>query len=1097
MKKKLKDEYKPVRIMDFDAWDIMFHQFLGSAMSRDFQLETLKEEEIIADKSMVLYQGSIPASLDSLQMWERCSKKENNKHMMPYYYSSSSSLKCSDALINVRFPKETETEIYIKDKKAAQKILHEEECNKEKIKGRRRRMINEWIMKAEKNQTVYEDFIAEKKKKKKEENEVKELEKIKGELSKSIGEMKETYAICIKDAISGSKVLIKDDQYSDILKIRTILYTKGFDVDTGNGIRHYVMYKRSASKAKTGSVLFIWDELYEDMMDWTWMGLWSKFDRKKEYDLTSLKAYEALVSSAVSSTVKIEPDQILLLESVESPEIEANRFIMTKNDEGEVVLLSQKEYEDIHGEKYSSNNKIWDGQALVDRSVFDSAGYVKDEKEDNRHGMMLLRNKFFKACAFNTNIQSFYREKNIDTVTDMFGRELKAEDIRMIVTMDSLKFPDKFAEYFFEDKEGLSAKQQAYEYWLDNISCEFGIVKEEKASNLGHGMYHEVSYQVLNTLPLDKDDMREVIKEDLRYLDLLRNDEAVILEHMENVGHSVAKSFFFSKLYKYFSDFESTYEYRDMKRKEIYDYMDRMKTGRIKVRGDFFVLCSMPVEMLFYSVDRDWSRITPLLNPGECYIKGQKKAAPVTIFRYPHISSGGVCSLTNINNKKTSLIDRYMNLENEYGSNVIIISPWQSNIMVRLGGADFDSDSVLYIRDRTIERAARDLLDREKFGVLNPTADGLPVVEVDERLKGNIAKDTFDKQRLSVLDHNISSSAMTIGELSNDAQLFNSYFWEEYFKEDHDDGYLRHVYNCSLMLAALNELEIDSAKHNISLNIKIERKKIRKTRYKEKDILERADPENGSRVAKILSPYFLYRSKKKKNAGKGLWGITTRKDNIYWNCPVDHISEILSEEAGSDSAREHIKRKGMTELLLSVTNPEYKGKATAKQLNELYEMVKNTVYDLERLDDFDDDKLYEREDNRERIQSECLAFLQKKKISAATVFALFKRGYAKYSYDSKDLGKGEKEGKKTYRKGDYKFPEVAANKKIRHRYLGFISSLIETMIPEILIPDICRRNLSRIPPEHDEGSIELWGEKYYYFTEHPEYNHEKNRKIQS
>ena len=148
--------------------------------------------------------------------------------------------------------------------------------------------------------------------------------------------------------------------------------------------------------------------------------------------------------------------------------------------------------------------------------------------------------------------------------------------------------------------------------------------------------------------------------------------------------------------------------------KERYRYLDRMKLGRIKIRGDFYVLCSMPLEMLMYSKDRDPGKITSLLGPGESYIKGYGRGK-VTIFRYPHISSGGVCSLTNIDESRASEIEKYFNLDNKDGSNIIIISPWESNIMVRLGGADFDSDSVLLAEDETIKRAAEDLIDNEKF----------------------------------------------------------------------------------------------------------------------------------------------------------------------------------------------------------------------------------------------------------------------------------------------------------------------------------------------------------------------------------------------
>ncbi|MCR5303236.1 MAG: hypothetical protein K6E33_01635 [Lachnospiraceae bacterium] len=1059
----MKDEYKPVRIMDFCGYDILFHKFLGIVISRDFQKEVISKEVIVSDESMVLYPGSIPVSLDSLKMWEFCEGKEDNGQMKPYRYSDNAKLDCSDAMINVSFSADIEEALYTKERFLAGTVLNSQSDSKKK------KLLECFVDAYDINKTEYEKSVAEKRKRK----------GPRSELSHSIRERKNAYLKCIKKATK-EKYGDIPDHFNNITWLqRAELYKNGFDVDTGCGTRHYVMYKRSASKAKSGSCLFIWDKIYEDMMDWTWMGLWSKFDKNKEYDLTSLKAYESLVSSSMIGKARIEPDQILLLDSVESPKIVSNRLILTQKDES-TVLVTPEEFEKLGGEEYRSVNKIWDGQALVDKSVFDAAGYIWDETHDNRHGMMLLRNKFFKACAFNTNIQAYYKEKGVKTVTDMFGRELRAENIRMIVTLDSLKFVDKFADSFFEEKQGVTAKQQAYEHWLNDISSEFGIVKEEKASHLGHGKFHEISYQVLNTLPLSKEDMREIMQEDLRYLDLLKNDEAVLLNYMENVGHSVTKTCFFSKLYKYFSGFESTYEFREMRRDVINKYKNRMKLGRLKIRGDFYVLCSMPVEMLIYSADRDNEKIKSILGPGEAYIKGYGDKTPITICRYPHISSGSVCSLSNVNNEKTSMIDQYMNFDNKDGTNIVVISPWQSNIMVRLGGADFDSDSVIFIRDKVIERAAGDLTDKKKFGMLNPTIDGLPVVEVDDRLKGNKSMHKFNAYELACLDHFIAKSGRMVGVLSNDAQLFNAYFWEEYFKKDRDDEYLKTVYECSLILSALNELQIDSAKHSIGLDIEKEKRYVEEIKYKDEPVIRSVANEDGTRSAvTVENPFFLFKNKKKKSGGKRTNSISLRKESVYWNCPVDHIAEILNEKSINERDK-RVDRISLNKLLDSVTNKEFKGKPTADQLKELYEYIKNTVYDLEQIKDYDDEEVTEREESRERIQSECLKVLKKKKISPATLLALYKRGYEKYSYDSK----GNKTGK-PHKKGDFKYPEVAQDARIRNRYLGFVLSIIEKMIPDVIKPDICRKNLTK--EAGSLGSVQLWGEVYYYSIEHPEY----------
>lgn len=50
-------------------------------------------------------------------------------------------------------------------------------------------------------------------------------------------------------------------------------------------------------------------------------------------------------------------------------------------------------------------NEIWDGESLLDESLF-TGNYA------DKH-MLLLRNKFFKSCAFRTRLQKWFKDKNI------------------------------------------------------------------------------------------------------------------------------------------------------------------------------------------------------------------------------------------------------------------------------------------------------------------------------------------------------------------------------------------------------------------------------------------------------------------------------------------------------------------------------------------------------------------------------------------------------------------------------------------------------------------------------------------------------------
>ncbi len=80
-------------------------------------------------------------------------------------------------------------------------------------------------------------------------------------------------------------------------QIREHLYLYGFDID---GI-HYVRYKRSAGSSRDGRCLFIAEQLYAEMMEWSACGL----SADTVSDQASWQAYIALTLSSIESTIRL------------------------------------------------------------------------------------------------------------------------------------------------------------------------------------------------------------------------------------------------------------------------------------------------------------------------------------------------------------------------------------------------------------------------------------------------------------------------------------------------------------------------------------------------------------------------------------------------------------------------------------------------------------------------------------------------------------------------------------------------------------------------------------------------------------------------
>ena len=169
-----------------------------------------------------------------------------------------------------------------------------------------------------------------------------------------------------------------------IKELRKHFYGSGFYLD---GV-HYVRYKRSAGSSREGKCLFIDERLFKAMDKWSSCGL------KPQTDLASLEAYKALSLSSIKGTVEIPLDGILFVPDYKSTFSE------------EVISVELKDGKLTAEQKQTQiTNDIWDGESLLDESVF-TGSYA------DKH-MLLLRNKFFKSCAFRTKLQKWIKDKKI------------------------------------------------------------------------------------------------------------------------------------------------------------------------------------------------------------------------------------------------------------------------------------------------------------------------------------------------------------------------------------------------------------------------------------------------------------------------------------------------------------------------------------------------------------------------------------------------------------------------------------------------------------------------------------------------------------
>jgi len=606
-----------------------------------------------------------------------------------------------------------------------------------------------------------------------------------------------------KDQLINSKVVVhkktyKGKLYKDCFVLRNELYDNGVTlIINGNSLR-YVKFKRSSSKARGGSHLFIREDLFDVMNEWPKFGI--KYEQGESAPLATIKSSEGLTSSGIEKTIKIRRNEILMIDDVVTLcRIKAS--VTRTDDDGNLYAIDEDDHE--------VENIIWDGQSLLDESLFEP------DERGKMNGMMQLRSSFFKSCGLNTKIQKWFDEamkgKNQDYVFDMFGRKVKWREIKLITTPQSLKFL-KLYEKFGTGKDSKRKKERlCYETWIKGISEDFGVVKSESSSHFGD--YHKLTYQIINTLPLSKADIGTItkigkweykyeglLKHDLEAIDSIRSDMEYFINAIDTKNPHPSDALVINLL-KINPKIWRTKLVAELVRDKVDDYKKNLRSGRIRVaESDYAVLFGNPYEMLQFAISQDKAiereKLIRPLTGNQIYCKKYKTGTNIAGFRNPHITMGNVLVAENTLAEE---FDKYFNLTD----NIVISNAYDTDIMYRLQGQDYDGDTILLCPDTLVVDAARKC---QEFRV--------PV----NRIKGDTRERRYETYDEADIDDKIANNL--IGVIVNQSQLLNSYYWDYLSKNDNGqyDDLLGRYYSEISILSSLQQIEIDKAKKDYAIS---------------------------------------------------------------------------------------------------------------------------------------------------------------------------------------------------------------------------------------------------------------------------------------
>lgn len=624
----------------------------------------------------------------------------------------------------------------------------------------------------------------------------------------------------------------------DVAALRNILYKDGFKCDS----RDYVRFKRSSGSSRVGKCLFIEKNLSKHMQKWGLCGLEVKDG--EEIDLAALEAYIALPTSSIIDVIEIDPKSILIIDDYESV-FNDTVIETTIGDDG--WLHTDEKTIEIH-------NSIWDGQSLIDKSVMG---------EYSCYGMLLLRNKFFKSCCFNTNIQKWFEDNNITDISQLNGFTLATDvsEIKMITTPNSVKY----------------LKFGSMEQWLNNLPSMFGVVKHEKKTHFFDGQMVQCHYQLLNTLQLSKNDVEEFLQPSFDYMNKLNTDIDVFKYHikcqaLKDENPKNMNDIIYTML-SICPDFERTEIFLNFKRSLIKAYRKNLKKGHVLVNGNYSVLFGNPIEMLKSSIG-EFNPTISTLKKGEIYNSRFLNEQELLCCRSPHVTIGNILVAKNV---YINEINTYFNLTDE----IVCLNSINDNILERLSGCDFDSDQMLITDDQILLNAAK-----KNYSIFK-----VPTSNVHARK----AKRYFTPEDQADLD--IRTSNNLIGEIINLSQQLNSQLWdkannsEESIQELYDtDTVFRKLYFDICQLDVMSCIEIDKAKKEFEIDSKAEIKRIQNRHIK-------LDKETGLKQ----QAHFL-------GVISQIKGYEDKKNVVYKSCKttMDYLEETIDDFSPARRRRKKI-----------------------------------------------------------------------------------------------------------------------------------------------------------------------------------------------
>lgn len=784
-----------VQILSLEGKDLITNKYAFAEGLSKNKIDELRKNGY---KILSKYRGSLDDSLEVIKF------KEINKKIIKFKKETKRFYSNDIITINFNYKIDSQEEL-LED--AEYKKLSNELNGKKKeykeVKSNRKKKINSLKGKIKRAEA-------------KENADTDKINKLKNELTEAYKETPiETEVEEIKKKL---KVVKEKYCFMNVKEIRKELYKNGFKILLKNKEIEFCRKGRSSGSARNGKVNFINKKYYNEIMDYLFCDI--EHEEDSELDLPSLESYLSLPSSSIIDTFQLKSENILLINdatSTFSDTVMATRLINEKKDDKGNIISGDL---DTNIEETEITNKIFDGEALLDKSIFDFYSY-------SDKAILQIRNRMYKGIGINTDIQQFFMDNGITSIEQIKaveGNETIAtdiKDIKLITTKSSVKY----------------SKYGSFNEWVNKYAdTTWGICKTEKSQHNFNGMA-QTHYQLLNTLGMRKEAMKAFLSDTLRYIELLKNDLSVfklhlglikdieyeedILDYDSNTQESLedikTNSDFMLSMININEDFAKTKMFRNFRYDTIKNYIKNVKKGHVLVNGTYATVVDCPLEYLQCAIGK-WDGKSSSIGAFECVSNKFEIGEDILGVRSPQPTMSNMAIFKVIDG---NVLSKYFNTESK---DIIYISAIKNNIMELESSMDFDVDAMLVLNQKYLVEHCKKLNEEieikgkkiQRFLVSTDFTPKRPI------LRGYNWKD--------LAETDIACSEGKIGECINLVQMLNSVYWDKKFHGASEEE-LFELYKDISTLNVLSCIIIDSCKKLSPVNAAKEMNKIRQKGY--------------------------------------------------------------------------------------------------------------------------------------------------------------------------------------------------------------------------------------------------------------------------